>query len=217
MVANVVERQRLAVLVRELEKQLKDSLDTIFKPWIALADHVRHYFGSYRAYLEEALKFPDLPNRAIFEVRRASPIPVHRDNLGSLAGQIGELAAALEASFSDVLQALDASKREASHLKKENAQLRASIESAKLQLREAERLAYGLALTFCASWALVVVLVGFEALWVFAVSAQLGVPLLGGLLLVPPVTVLASVRKRIGLPGYLETIRNALHSLGGSR
>jgi len=102
------ERLRLAMLVRELEKQLKQNMEAIFKPVIPHPHQVDHYFQSYFDYLELAIKFTELPNREMFLRRAECQLVMIRDNLGSLAGRIGELACALESSVSDILKERDA-------------------------------------------------------------------------------------------------------------
>lgn len=116
MTDTTAERLRLARLVRELERGLQTNVENIFKPWVAHPDHVRHYYQAYNDYLEQAFSFPELPQRDVFERRRKDPLFIHRDNLGSLAGRIGELGAALEASAADLLQELEACRAEATRL-----------------------------------------------------------------------------------------------------
>jgi len=92
------DRLHLATLVRELEKQLKENIDAVFKAWVPHQDQAGYYFRSYFDYLKLAIQYPELPFKEIFQHRWNAPLVVHRDNLGSLAGQIGELASALESS-----------------------------------------------------------------------------------------------------------------------
>jgi hypothetical protein len=100
-VGPVNERKALLALVRKLEHEAKDNRDVIFKPWIALRNHVVHYFSAYDDYLKKALSLGGIPNSELLASRLEQPLPVHRDNLGSLIGRIAELGTALEASLDE--------------------------------------------------------------------------------------------------------------------
>ncbi len=113
------DRIALAKIVRELERQLHDNMEAIFKPLIAHKDHVTVYFQGYSNYLTEALKFEQLPTRKSLLEAQASLLFIHRDNLGALAGRIGELAAVLEASTIDIETDLKNSKAEVLALRSE--------------------------------------------------------------------------------------------------
>lgn len=93
-------------MLRELERQMKSNADTISKPVLFHPDQVRYYFNGYMEYLQTALSFPELPQRSLFERRLQSKLVIHRDNLGDLAGRVGELAGALEASLSGAVKEL---------------------------------------------------------------------------------------------------------------
>ncbi len=128
------ERVSLAMLARELGNQMRLNKDFIFAPVIANENQVSHYYQAYKDYLKKALTFPELPHRDLLEPRLSLQTPVHRDNLGSLAGRIGELAGALEASFVDIVRDLANSRAEATQLaselqrvKDENAELKARL------------------------------------------------------------------------------------------
>ncbi len=110
------ERLALAKIVRELERQLRQNMDAIFKPLIAHKDHVTFYYQAYSDYLARALSFEHIPQRESLLKAQATPLFVHRDNLGALAGRIGELAAALEASTIDIERDLENAQKEVARL-----------------------------------------------------------------------------------------------------
>lgn len=146
MIDTASERIKLAMMVRELERKLNENRDTVFKPLIPHLDHVRHYFDAYKDCLNRALSFPGLPQRSALGKARDSPLPVHRDNLGSLAGRIGELASALEASTVDIERDLATLKVEVSRLEGElqqsivkNAKHLAEIDKLKLKSDTGEK------------------------------------------------------------------------------
>jgi hypothetical protein len=118
------DRLALAKLARELEGQLKNNMDTIFRPLIPLPDHVRFYFVTYAEYLKRALAFPELPQRDLFQQqlegiqhRLKSAGYMHRDNLGDILARIGSLASALEASTIDVEKELETAQAEIGNLR----------------------------------------------------------------------------------------------------
>jgi len=113
---DATERLRLAKMVRELERQIKENTEAIFKPLFAHPDHVRHYFQAYGNYAARALEFANLPQRDAIEEALRTPLPVHRDNLGALSGRIGEVAAALEASTVDIERDLVSARAKAAEL-----------------------------------------------------------------------------------------------------
>ncbi len=130
MIDTATEREALARLLRELERQLKANLDVIFKPVVPLPDHVRYYFATYLEYLKRALAYPELPQRDLFQQdldamlrHLKSALYMHRDNLGDLSARIGALASALEASVSGVARDLTAARAEISGLKEVVARL----------------------------------------------------------------------------------------------
>jgi hypothetical protein len=87
-------------------------MEAVFKPLIAHKDHVTFYFQGFANYLTDALKFEQLPARNSLLEAQASPLFIHRDNLGALTGRVGELAAALEASTINIERDLKNSQQE---------------------------------------------------------------------------------------------------------
>lgn len=205
-------KESLAKQLRELEAQLIKNRDAIFKPWIVNRDHVMHYFRAYDEMLAEALGFVDLPRRGVFEQRSRSELPVHRDNLDALRGMIGELAAALESS-------IDAADRDelpglrdtVLKLEKEQMRLGAVLAQELLAKRTAVQTAHRLATLFVGVWVAAMVLLGGSLLRWFREYEALGYIRLAGLFAVPPAFFLAWVARQIGLPGYLNDLRTALH------
>ncbi len=134
------DRVALARMVRELDNQLKSNINTIFKPVIAHPDHVRQYFTAYTEYLARALAFPELPERDLFQRRAQTTLTIHRDNLGDLAARIGELAGALEASYSGVVKDLENARAEITRLNDLLTKLREECDSLKTRIQDLEAL-----------------------------------------------------------------------------
>ena len=143
LTATISERALLARMVRELENQLRSNIPTIFKPWLAHPDHVDHYFRGYGDYLAKALAFPALPQRDLFLERQKNPLFVHRDNIGSLLGRIGELAATLEGTLQDIVRQLDQANAEIIALRQQAQRLATENEELKKRLDRPHTLGEG--------------------------------------------------------------------------
>jgi len=87
-------------------------------------DQLESYFRSYYHYLEEALSYPELPQRKVFEENREKRIPALKENLAALLGLMGELGSALESSLSDISREIVKKDTRIAQLSEENQQLK---------------------------------------------------------------------------------------------
>lgn len=97
-------------------------------------DQVRHYFKTYEDYLQRAARL-GIVDEEFLNSRKQSlaSYPIHRDNMASLMGMVGELISLAKESLQD-------HEEELARLTTENSELKKNLEECRRELDSIKRI-----------------------------------------------------------------------------